>query len=176
MNCEAISSNFIDSKNLDLTVICVPTDNSNVAYGDLMNTLHVNGIQAKEIDGIYKVSASDSCFSVLFKDQSTVKHLTRLGKLSSPKFTFDLVHMSQQVIKLRVHWLPLFYGDSLKSVFCEYGEVIEVKRLKTAHDNVVLLNGIREVTLKVDETEKLKIPHLWSVSFGDNARQTTVML
>lgn len=164
-NCEAIPPRFISCDGLDLTIKFLPSYGASVTYGDLMNVLVANGISANEVKGIYKVSASDSTFSVLFNEKATVNHLSKLGKISTPKFKFDLVHMSQQVIKFRVHWLPLYYDDTmLKGIFCDYGEILDIKRLKTVMENNVFLNGIREVTMKVDEADKMKIPHL--INFG----------
>ena len=164
-NCEAISPRFIATDDLDLTIKFQPTNGAAVSYSDLVNVLSGNGIRGEEVQGIYKVSASDSTYSVLFKEKATVEHLTSLGKLSSPRYKFDLVHMFQQVIKIRIHWLPLYYeGVLLKGIFCDYGEILDIKRCKTVLTDSVFYNGVRELTMKVDETDKMKIPHL--INFG----------
>ena len=117
-NSEAIPPRFMSCGGLDLTMKFLPSYGVFVTYGDLTNVMYANGISTEEVKRIYKVSASDSTLSVLFKEKATVDHLSRLGKISTPRFKFDLVHMSQQIIKFHVHWLPLYYDDTLlKGIF-----------------------------------------------------------
>ena len=54
----------------------------------------------------------------------------------------------------------------LKVILCEYDGVLDVKLCKTSHTNMVLLNGIREVLMRVDEISKHKILHLVKVGSG----------
>ena len=75
-NCEAISPRFIATDGLDLMFKFQPTNGAALSYSDLVNVLSGNGIRGEEVQGIYKVSALDSTYSVLFKEKATVEHLT----------------------------------------------------------------------------------------------------
>ena len=81
------------------------------------------------------------------------------------KVKLNVISMAEQIVTLRVHWLLLYYDNRLlKAIFCEYGEVLDIRMCKSSHANLVAMNGMREVTIKTDEVTKQKIPHLVTFS------------
>ena len=78
---------------------------------------------------------------------------------------FAVMLCSEQIVSLRIYWLPLYYQDPLlNAISCDYGEVLDVKHMKSSYTNVCTYNGVREVTLKTDEKSRQRIPHM--VKFG----------
>ena len=54
------------------------------------------------------------------------------GSIIINKMVFD-TKMDEQIVTLRVHWLPLYMDNSLlREVFAEYGKVKDVVMLKQA--------------------------------------------
>ena len=57
--------------------------------------------------------------------------------------------MNEQVVSLRIHWLPIYFDNAiLREIFDADGEVMDIKLLKTAHEDFVAFNGVREIRLK----------------------------
>ena len=151
---------------MKLTVKSIPQSLDNVSYGEVLNILEKEGVQPSDVLGLYKVSASDPGFSLFLSDEKALQTLMNKKVIGKSK-KFSQVNMNEQVVSLRIHWLPLFYDNRhSKAVLCDYGEVLDVKLCKTSHTNVVTLNGTREVLLRVDEVSKQKIPHLVTFSSG----------
>lgn len=164
MNVSTVFVNHINAECLERTVKVIP-DGGQTSYIDLLTALDTGHVDPKEVEGIFKVSASDNSFSVVLKSKEAVDKLAAQEYIYFKRGKFSIVKMSEQIVKLRVHWLPLFYNDSLlKYIFSDFGKVLAVERLKTAHERMTVLNGIREVTLKVNEIEKQCIPHI--INFG----------
>lgn len=85
------------------------------------------------------------------------------------KGQFGVVSLSEQTVKLKIHWLPLYFSNRLlKAIFCDYGEVLDVNFCKSSYAHVCALNGLREVVLRMDEIKKQKIPHLVKLCSGQS--------
>lgn len=162
---EGMETNFINQSQLKLTVKLVPQEYTQCSYGDVLCILEKEGLQPEDILGMYKVSSNDSSYSIFLADEEALQSLKDKKVIGNSRVKFNVVSMSEQVVTLRVHWLPLYYDNRLlKAIFCDYGEVLDVKMCKSSHARLVALNGMREVTLRTDEVLKQKIPHL--VTFG----------
>lgn len=75
--------------------------------------------------------------------------------------------MTEQIVSVRVHWLPVYYDNSiLWEIFSEFGKVLSVDMLKTAHGEHVTLDGTRQVKMKVDEFKKQTTPHIINFKSG----------
>ena len=168
VNFDGIEINYINEDSLRRTVRLVPmSQRSNVSTGELLNGLCGARIQPDEIAGIYKVSAADSAFSIYFKFNDTVGNILQIGEINAGNVTFQTMRMTEQIVTIRVHWLPLYYDDALlKEILGEFGEVQEIRLLRTAHANVVVFDGVREVRMKVDEFKKQMIPHVVRLNSG----------
>lgn len=167
-------SSFINGDRLSKTVKFVPSRRqASVSAGELLNALAAVGIQPEDIAGVYKVSQNDYSFSVQFCFTDTAETVSSLQKIKVGDASFDIMKMNEQVVSLRVHWLPLYYDSLiLKEALQNFGEVIDVSMLKTAHANCVTLDGVREVRLKTDERNKHKIPHIIHFSSGQSVLVT----
>ncbi|MEW8563024.1 MAG: RNA-binding protein [Candidatus Thiodiazotropha sp.] len=163
-----VEGNFVNFDRLQRTVRLTPsTVRSRVSTGEMLNSLIAAGIEPTEVEGIYKVSADDSSYTVALKYIDTVDRLISYGTFRIGEHSYEAMRMNEQVVTLRVHWLPLYYDESiLKEILSEYGEVLEIKMLKTAHGQVVVLDGVREVRLKVAELKKHLIPHIVRFNSG----------
>ena len=63
--------------------------------------------------------------------------------------------------------MPLYFDNViLEENFSEYGQVIDIKMMKTAHAKLVAQNGSREIRRKTDEFKKQIIPHLVKYKSG----------
>ena len=166
---EGLETNFINEKQLSLTLKLVPCEPGPSSYGDVLNILDHEGVKPDELLGLYKVSQSDISYSVFLSNEAVLNRLVKRGVIGHNKLKFNVVSMCEQIVTLRVHWLPLFYDNRLlKAIFCDYGEVLGVRMCKSSHAQVVALNGLREVTLKTDEVLKQKIPHLVKFNSGQS--------
>ena len=162
---EGVEYNYINEEKLDLTVKLTAAEWRNMSVGDVLAALEKEGVKPEEIEGIYKVSAHDNAYSVQLTTRDTVNRLKKQGIIGSGNFRFNAISMSEQVVSLRIHWLPLYYDNRiLKSIFCDFGEVLDVRNLKSSHKDLSAYNGTREVILKTDEVFRQKVPHL--VKFG----------
>ena len=158
-------SNYIDDDQLEQTIRLTPTEYGSLSYGDVFIALEDEGLKAEDLTGLYKVSPNDRSFSLIIKDKDTAKRLMEMKYIGRGSKRFTVMLCSEQIVSLRVHWLPMYYQDRLlKAIFCDFGEVLEVKHMKTSYTNVCTLNGMREVILKTDEKLKQRIPHM--VKFG----------
>ena len=136
----------------------------------MLNALIERGVEPDDIVGIYKVSPSDSIYSVLFKITDVADQVVQWGPLHVGKSVFETMKLNEQVINVRVHWLPLFFENSiLREILSAYGEIIgDIKMLKSAHEKVVVYDGVREVKLPVDEMKKQLIPHVVHFNSGQS--------
>ena len=58
--------------------------------------------------------------------------------------SLDVMNMTEQIISIRVHWLPIFYDNGIiQDMLSLYGDVIEVKMLTTEHAKLSTKNGIQ---------------------------------
>lgn len=167
---EGCETNHINVDRLKRTLRLVPDEGrSGASVGDILNGLSGIGVTPDEIEAVYKVSAFDSSFSVMLKFSDTVELVSSKRKIQVRGNNFQIMKMNEQVVTIRVHWLPLYFDNSiLHEILGQFGEVLNVKLLKTAHANVVTFDGVREVKLKVDEFQKQQLPHLVSFNSGQS--------
>ena len=125
------------------------------------------------IGGLYKVSQTDFSYMLYVSSESIKDWLMDLKINGVGKSQFAVTSLAEQTVKIKVHWLPLFYSDRLlKAIFCDYGDVIDINWSKSAYANICAYNGIREVLLRTDEVKKQKIPHLVKLSIGQSVLVT----
>ena len=81
--------------------------------------------------------------------------MAALKKVKMGTTEFDIVKMNEQIVNLRVHWLPLFYDSLiLNEIFDSFGEVLNVTMLKCAHAESVVFDGVREERLRTENYRK----------------------
>ena len=86
---------------------------------------------------MYKVSSNDRSFSLIMKDKGTAKRLVDAKFIGRGSKRFTGMLCSEQIVSLRIHWLPLYYQDGLlNALFCDYGEVSDVKHMKSSYTNI----------------------------------------
>ena len=113
------------------------------SYGDVLNGLTSLGVMPEEIQAVYKVSALDSSFSVMLSYADSVGDLLSHGEVRNERNRFKIMRMSGQVVTVRIHWLPIYFDNSiLKEILSQYGEVVEIRMLKSAHAEVVAFDGV----------------------------------
>ena len=123
--------------------------------------------------GIYKVSASDYSYSLFLRDKAPVEILLNQKVIGKSKTKFCVISMSEQTVKLKVHWLPLFYDNRLiKAFLADFDTVLDVQLCKSSYANVCAYNGLREVLLKTDEINKHRITHLIKLESGQSVLLT----
>ena len=114
---------------------------ANVSYGDLLVGLEKAGIQMNDIGGIYKVSAFEYAYSVLLNYEDSAEKLKSLLQNECGDTVCDVMQMSEQIITLRIHWLPMYFDNSIiQEMLNLYGEVINVKMIKTEHAELSTFN------------------------------------
>ena len=123
--------------------------------GELINGIAGAGIHTEEITGFwsgnlfliapfpdlcllvpfYKVSAFDLSFCVQFKFMDTLEHVAKLQSVRAGNVDFNVMRLDEQVVVLRVHWLPLYYDNLLLSevMVCNYvtDVIILITRVRT---------------------------------------------
>ena len=91
----------------------------------------------------------------------TLLSVAKLQSIRAGNVDFNVMRLDEQVVVLRVHWLPLYYDNLLLSEVLEpFGQNMMCNMLKTAHAEYVTYDGVREVYLKTTEILKQRIPHL----------------
>ena len=133
-----------------------------MSAGELLIAIHATGVEPDDVAGIFKVGALDSSFSVQISFTDIAEQVNALQCLQVGQQVFDILKMDEQIINIRVHWLPLFYDNIIiNEVLSKFGEVVgDIKMLKNAHADSVTFDGVREVRLKTGEIGKQKIPHV----------------
>ena len=167
---EGTEGEYVNPERLKLTLKLTPTTKrANVSVGELINGIAGAGVHPDEVSGVYKVSAFDSSFCVEFKYMDTLEHVTKLPCIRAGNTDFDVMRLDEQVVTLRVHWLPLYYDNLLLTeVFEPFGQVMKCNSLKSAHADCVTFDGVREVYLKTTEVLKQRIPHLVHLASGQS--------
>ena len=159
----------INEDRLLRTLRLVPRESSSVSYGELLSVLEAENLKPDDIEAIFKVSASDPSYSLLVAYPDTADKLRRKKVLKDKNLVLDVMMMNEQIVNIRVHWLPIYYdGSILREIFAEYGEVLDIKMNKTSHAKLTAFNGQREVRLKCDEFRKQRIPHLINFQSGQS--------
>ena len=85
---------------------------------ELLAGLCENGINPEDIAGIYKVSAGDPTYSVLFKYNDAMRMIHLKESIVINKIPFDIMRIDDKIV-------------SIREVFSEYGKVIDVYMQKT---------------------------------------------
>ena len=120
------------------------------SYGELLNALEDLGVPPAEIEG--KVSSTDNTYSVQMRFEDTVEAIVEKGEFYIGGNQFDIMELTEQIVTVRVHWLPLYFDNViLEEIFSEYGQVLGISMTKTAHAKLVAQNGSRKIRLKTDE-------------------------
>ena len=165
---EGDETTFINSDRLQRTLKFVPCRrNSRTSAGELLLALSQYGLGPQDVEGIYKVSALDNSYSIQLGFSDTVERVAALKSITAGDTKFDIMKLDEQVVSLRVHWLPLYYDNLLlNEILDSFGNVMSVNYLRTAHAECVTLDGVREVRLKTDELRKQRIPHVVHLSSG----------
>ena len=142
---EGCESNHINVDCPKRTLKLVPEETRSVAsVGDILNGLSEIGVAPDEVEAVYKVSAFDHSFTVMLKFPDTVELESSKRKMQVSGNSYQIMKMNEQVVTIRVHWLPLFFYKSiLHEILGQFGEVLNIKLLKTAHANVVTFDGVR---------------------------------
>ena len=161
---------YINVDKMERTVRLVPRESGRGAsYGELLDAIEQVGVPTAEIEGIFKVSPTDNSFSILLKYDNSIQTFIETASLKAGNMIYDIMKMAEQVVTVRVHWLPIFYDSSiLYELFSKYGEVLDIKMMKTDHAKITTFNGSREVKLKTDEFRKHIIPHLVNFNSGQS--------
>ena len=166
---EGCESNHINVDRLKRTLKLVPEETRSGASVGVLNGLSEIGVAPDEVEAVYKVSAFDPSFSVMLKFSDTVELVSSKRKMQVNGNSYQIMKMNEQVVSIRVHWLPLYFDNRiLHKILGQFGEVLNIKLLKTAHANVVTFDGVREVKLKVDEFQKQQLPHLVRFNSGQS--------
>ncbi|MCG8032949.1 MAG: hypothetical protein JAZ03_12335 [Candidatus Thiodiazotropha taylori] len=168
MQSDVFEYEHVNEDRLGRTVRLVPTlPMKSCSYGELLNSMVDHGVEPDEISGIFKVSALDNSYSVLFKFKDSVDSFISLKQIKAGPCTFDVMKMTEQIVNIRVHWLPLYYDNSIvREVLQQFGEIMDIKMSTTSHEKLVAFNGVREVRVKTSEMRKQQIPHLVRFNSG----------
>ena len=172
---EGEESTFINGERLERTLKFVPTNRTTrISAGELLNVLAAY-VGPEDIEGVYKVSQFDSTYSIQFKFRDTMDKISALKTLTVANRQFEILKLNEQMVTIRVHWLPLYYDSLiLHEIFQDFGQVTNITSLKTAHANCVTLDGVREVRLKTDEVSRHNIPHIVHLPSGQSLLLTMI--
>lgn len=76
------------------------------------------GVEPDEITGIYRFSAIDHDYSIRCKFPDRVDNLIEMDRLTARNDSVDVMKMTEQIVNLRVHCLPLYFDNIiLKEIF-----------------------------------------------------------
>lgn len=138
---EGQETNYINEKQLERTVKLVPCGARSASYGDVLSALEAEGVPPGNLLGLYKVSSVDPTFQLFLANEQTLKGLIEKKIVTNGKVRFSVISLVEQVVTLRIHWLTLFYENRiLKAIFCDYGEVMDIKMCRSSYANVVSMN------------------------------------
>ncbi|XP_060608353.1 uncharacterized protein LOC132760384 [Ruditapes philippinarum] len=133
---------------------------------DLFKLLSEAGIAEKDVESISTGRPGDYGYVLTFFEAGNV-NLLRGKSLYYNGNPVHLVALGKQIVKLRLHWMPIYINDAVIHEFLgSYGKIIDIKRLSFFNKGVKIVNGIREVTLEVTEVERQSIPHLLKFEDG----------
>ena len=77
---DGMQANFIDADIMRLTVKLVPTERSNIRYGEVLHVICDARLKPEEILGVYKVSPSEPDYSLYLKSRESADFLLKRGK------------------------------------------------------------------------------------------------
>ena len=119
---EGCEANYINTDSLDRTIRLVPDEGrSRSSYGDVLNSLTSIGVKPEDVEAVYKVSAFDNSFSVMPAYPDTVEALISHGNIRTDRNKFRIMNMSEQIVTLRIHWLPIYFDNAiLREILSQY--------------------------------------------------------
>ena len=134
---------------------------SGCSTGEMLNALIERGVEPDDrIVGIYKVSPSDSIYSVLFKFTDVADQVVQWAPLHVGKSVFETMKLNEQVINVRVHWLPLFF-ENYPSLYCcfdmKYCCISQNEKWATTSSNQWLK------CLPITSSSTVQVVDVWSV-------------
>ena len=117
------------------------------------------------IDSLWKTERS-RCLFLTLKNCDSFKYLMQIGSIQWSGKTINFTQYHNQIVSLRIHWLPADVRNSfLANFFKEYGKVLNVNYESQTINNIKINNGIRIVTLEIQNSKRDSIPHI--VRFGN---------
>ncbi|KAL4237295.1 hypothetical protein ACF0H5_002013 [Mactra antiquata] len=139
---------------------------------DILNFLRLNGVLPAEVEAMQRDKPGEDSHTITFSNAEVIKKLVNL-KYKDKKI--HLVQLGKQVVRVRIHWLSHYYTDAaVKLIMSDYGKVLAVNNLATNIDGFTIKSGVREVSLEVDEMQRLQIQHLIN-SVDRNACLLTIL-
>ena len=107
---------------MERTARLVPRENGRGAsYGEPLDAIEQVGVP------------SDNSFSILLKCDDSIKPFIEAASLKAGNMMYDIMKMAEQVVAVRVHWLPIYYDSSILYELCsKYGVVLDIKTMLTA--------------------------------------------
>ena len=168
----AIPKAYIDMGTMEKTVKLSCRKMSSTS--DVVMLLSANGISAEEVLGMYRGPPSDSAHYVILSSDEAIARL-RSGNLCYRDKQFVFAQLGKQVLTVRVHWLPLYFADTLiKAALRDYGTVLSVDCVTSQYGKTDIKNGMRIVQLEVDEMGAVRVApchqfRLWHFNAIDRA-------
>ena len=160
----AIPNEYLDEEVMKRTVKLV--SRQSYTTSDVLMMVKRVGVSTDDVLGLYRGPPADAGIFLTFSSEASVDRL-KASDLRYRDKQFTLTHLGKQVIIVRVHWLPLFFTDSLiKSVLADFGRVLSVEKATTIQDNRHVRNGMRVVRIEVDEVGRRALPHMVKFSCG----------
>lgn len=121
-------------------------------------------IGESDIQYMYNLEKGREWYVILHK-MALVDQCTRAESTTLSEHSFlSYEKLTNQRVRIRVHWLPPFYNnDILVEFFRQFGEVKSCQNVWDAETHI--LSATRELTIMVDEESREEIPHV--VTFND---------
>lgn len=162
----AMPADFVDSEMFESTVKirCL----SGFAFrGDILDILIDKGLKnPSDIVGIYQRKSSSEYYAT-FTSTEVARKFSDLGFTVINGKRFEFSSISEQRVRLRVHWVPLYIKNIfLERLFRKFGKDIQVTNETTIIRDAVIETGIRTVSMTVNEREKHLIPHIVETDCG----------
>ena len=130
----------------------------------MLNLLRKYKVGPEEVDGIANGGPNDG-FIVAFLDVTTADNIS--GQLSLQNMNFRCMPLYRQVVNVKLHWLPLYVGESfVKQFLQELAMLSLLKETKQVLGRERLKVEPMRVALEVTETPKMAIPHLVKFDCG----------
>ena len=105
---------------LQLTVKLTPVDPRNTTNTGVLTPLEAEKLHPEDMLGLDKVSQKDTTYQVFLASDTALNFLLEKGHYKRQIHVF-CNRMSEQVVKVKVHWLPLIYYDNriVKAMLCD---------------------------------------------------------
>ena len=117
--------------------------------------LDAEKLHPEDMLGLYEVSQNDTTYQVFLANDEALNFLLYKMVITNGRSKFSVTRMSEQVVKVKVHWLPIYYDNRIvNAMLCDYGEIMNIHMCKSSYANVVAMNRMREVTTRTTEVRK----------------------